>query len=125
MRFRTIAVLALVLSFGLVAGLAAQARSWAAAEPDMAKLVEDLRQGGYVIFVRHAGTNWQEEGKEESMRASGRLDLEELGRLPQASSVNQAHWPLTYLDYGFNGITRRTRDISHDCAFMTDERVEE
>lgn len=76
MRIRFAAVLALLLTLALGAALS-QARSWAAAEPDVAQLVEELRGGGYVIFVRHAATNWYEEAKEESMRASGRLALED------------------------------------------------
>jgi phosphohistidine phosphatase SixA len=47
----------------------------APADVDLAQVVGDLKNGGYVIFFRHAATNWSEQGKEEGMKSSGRFSL--------------------------------------------------
>lgn len=63
----------------LVVLLAAPARPApvASGAVDLARLVGQLRQGGYVIFFRHAGTNWGEEGREQEMKSSGRFRLDD------------------------------------------------
>lgn len=90
MHLRLVAALLLLLPLALAAPLSGPARGAAPAEPDPAQLVEALKQGGYVIFVRHAATNWQEEGKEESMKASGRFDLADCGTQRNLSDKGRA-----------------------------------
>jgi phosphohistidine phosphatase SixA len=78
MLIRAVAALLLLTLLACAAPASRPATSAVpAAAPDAAQVAEQLRQGGYIIFVRHAATNRQEEAKEESMKASGRFAFED------------------------------------------------
>jgi phosphohistidine phosphatase SixA len=74
MRIRlALILLAFAVSLGSMLPVAVGAGTPAAG--DLTSLLEDLRRGGYVIFFRHAATNWNEEDKEEAMKATGEFSL--------------------------------------------------
>jgi phosphohistidine phosphatase SixA len=56
------------------------------------QIVDDLRQGGYVIFLRHAKTDWSQKDIEpfDFTRCSGQRNLSEEGRA-QAAKIGEAY----------------------------------
>jgi broad specificity phosphatase PhoE len=85
-----IAAILLALAAGAGLALPRPAPAAAPATVDLEQLVGELRQGGYVIFFRHAATNWTEQGKEESMKSSGHFSLEDCATQRNLSDAGRA-----------------------------------